>query len=78
MGLGPPTCTSGPPTANQCFIAQNREAQEEVPQTAVHLVADRGWIQKGAIPIDPHVKMPNFTAEINMFLAWIQQNLFWI
>jgi len=39
-----------------------------VPQTAVHLLADRGWLQKGAISINPHVKMPNITAEINMFL----------
>ena len=23
-----------------------------------------------SIPIDPHVKMPNFIAEINMFTAW--------
>ena len=23
-----------------------------------------------SIPIDPHVKMPNFTAEINIFKAW--------
>ena len=59
----------GPPTANQRVIAQSREAQKEVPQTAVPLVANRGWMQKGAIPIDPHVKMPNFTAEINMFLV---------
>ena len=65
----------------QQTLGQSWEAQKEVPQTAVHLVADRGWMQKGAIlidPRDPHVKMPNFTAEINMFLAWIQSNLFWI
>ena len=39
-----------------------------MPQTAVHLLAGRSRLQKGAISIDPHVKIPNFTAEINMFL----------
>ena len=25
-----------------------------------------------SIPIDPHVKMPNFTAEINTFTEWYE------
>lgn len=28
------------------------------------------------IPIQPHVKMPKFTAEINMFTAWFKENCF--
>jgi len=27
-------------------------------------------LQKTLTPIDPHVKMANFTAEINMFTVW--------
>ena len=39
-------------------------------KTAVNRVATRGWFQRQSIPTDPHVKMPNFTAELNMFTAW--------
>lgn len=28
-----------------------------------------GWHQNETVPIDPHVKMTNFTAEVNMFKA---------
>jgi len=39
----------------------------EVSYPAVPPLATRGRQQKRLNPIDPHVKMPKFTAEKNMF-----------
>ena len=32
--------------------------------------SSRGHLRLAPIPIHPHVKLPNFAAEINMFKAW--------
>ena len=59
------------PTKRQT-LGQSREANKEVPQIAGHLLADRRWLQKGYISIDPLVKMPNFTADMFLPLDAIQ------
>jgi len=46
------------------------EINTEVTQTAVPLLATRDRLQKRVTPIDSHVKMLDFTAEINMFTVW--------
>ncbi len=56
--------------------AVSREANTDVTKTAIHRLATGGGLQKGVNPIDPpppHVKMPNFTAENNMFTAWCKK-----
>lgn len=42
-----------------------REANEELPQTAVPLLSSWGWLQKVVNPHWLSVKIPNFRAEKN-------------
>ena len=45
------------------------EANVEVPKLQFIDCPLEADSKSQSIPIDPHVKMPNFTAEINMFTA---------
>ena len=51
------------------------EANGEVPKTAALQVATWGQLQTKSFTIHPHVKMPNFMAEINIYT--VVQKQFW-
>lgn len=38
-------------------------------------MATRGYMQTQSLPTDACVNMPNFTTEINVFIAWNQKTV---
>lgn len=45
------------------------EIDVQVSKSAVPLMATRGYMQTQSLPTDSCVDMPNFTTEINVFIA---------
>lgn len=52
------------------------EFNMEVPKTALPQRATCGWLQKQVSSDRARIKMPNFTAEINMFTSWYKKKCF--
>ena len=58
--------------AKGAVVGLRSEAHFRVQQTAIPSSSSGGWCQKGAFPIDPHVKIADFTSSVNMLKAWCQ------